>query len=335
MRRYFGMVMAAGCMLACRSGDSLPTLARFWQSGAWREIGPVITDTAVVHAPFSMAAGPTALYLFNGGDKTVLAVASDGHVLWRYTPADSVRFDNDSSVSVAADSSGRVYVADLSGGRITVLSPLGSVVRVLRIHNRPHLAVRGDGWFWGALVLGVSPALFDSTGLRYVSLSVPPTLGASIYARGDARLALVHDTLVVAYMWAGHFLVAVGTSPSVRDIQAIEPLAFAAFRPDSIMVGGQEVPVYRADSTDQPATLSMAVTGGLIYALYWNRSGPAEDRRRTLDIYDLRSGAYVGSRRLPQPTQEIAMRGDTVFALTSDGALHSWQWTSNSAKAAR
>jgi hypothetical protein len=78
----------------------------------------------------------------------------------------------------------------------------------------------------------------------------------------------------------------------------------------------------------------MAVSGGLIYALYWNRAGPPEDRRRTLDIYDLRAGTYVGSRRLPLPTKEIAMRGDTLYALTSDGALHAWQWT-DSVNAAR
>ena len=117
-----------------------------------------------------MAVGPGALYLFNG-DKTIVAVAPDGHAQWRYAPADSVRFDDDSSVSIAADSTGRVYAADLSGGRITVLSPLGRVERVFRIHNRPHVAPRGDGWFWGASLLGASPALFDTAGRRFLSLA--------------------------------------------------------------------------------------------------------------------------------------------------------------------
>lgn len=29
------------------------------------------------------------------------------------------------------------------------------------------------------------------------------------------------------------------------------------------------------------------------------------------------------------------MRGDTLFALTSDGALHTWQWTGDGAAAAQ
>lgn len=327
--------MAAGWLVACRGADSHQTDARVWQHGSWRAIGAVITDTALVHPPFSMAVSAAALYLFNGGDKTVVAVAPDGHALWRYAPADSLRFDDDSSVSIAADSSGRVYVDDLSGGRITVLSPLGKAERVFRIHYRPHLAPRSDGWFWGASVLGAAPALFDTTGRRYLSLPLPPTLGATPYARGDARLAVAHDTLVVAYMWAGHFLIAAGTTPVVRDVRAIAPLPIATFHQRSVTVGGQVIEAYRADSTDQPATLSMAVSGGLIYALYWNRAGPPEDRRRTLDIYDLRAGTYVGSRRLPLPSKEIAMRGDTLYALTSDGALHAWQWTGSDSATAR
>lgn len=330
-RLYLAIAMAAGAVLACRAGEMQNATARTWQHGSWRVVGPVITDAAAVHPPFSMAVGPGAVYLFNGGDKTVVAVAPDGHVLWRYVPADSVRFDNDSSVSVAADSAGRVYVADLSAGRITVLSPLGEPERVFRIHYRQHLAARGDGWFWGASIIGAAPALFDTSGLRNMSLSLPPTLGATPYSRGDARLAFTHDTLVVAYMWAGHFLIATGTSPSVRDVPAIESLPIPSFHQRTVTVGGQTVQAYLADSTDQPATLSLAVSGGLIYALYWNRDGAAEDRQRTLDIYDLARGAYVGSRRLPLPTKEIAMRGDTLFALTSDGALHTWEWTGDGA----
>jgi len=327
------MLMAAVCLAGCRGADSQRPATRVWQHGSWRAIGAVVTDTAIVHAPFSMAVGPGALYLFNGG-RTIVAVAPDGHAQWRYAPADSMRFDDDSSVSIAADSTGRVYAADLSGGRITVLSPLGRVERVFRIHNRPHVAPRGDGWFWGASLLGASPALFDTAGLRFLSLRLPATLGATPYSRGDARLALAHDTLVVGYMWAGHFLIVTGTPPAARDVPSIEPLPIGTFHQRSVTVGGQVIQAYRADSTDQPATLSMAVSGGLIYALYWNRAGPSEDRRRTLDIYDLHAGTYVGSRRLPLPTREIAMRGDTLYALTSDGVLYSWQWT-DSVTAAR
>lgn len=327
-------MMAAACLVACRRTDSQDAVARVWQHGSWRAIGAVITDTAVVHAPFSMAVSPGALYVFNGGDKTIVAVAPDGHALWRYTPADSLRFDNDSIVSIAADSTGRVYVADLSAGRITVLSPLGKAERVFKIHDRPHVAPRGDGWFWGASLLGASPALYDTSGRRYLSLRPPAALDATPYSRGDARLAFAHDTLVVGYMWTGHFLIVVGTPPAARDVPAIEPLPIATFHQRSVTVGGQIVQAYRADSTDQPATLSMAVSDGLIYALYWNRAGPPEDRQRTLDIYDLEAGTYVGSRRLPLPAKEIAMRGDTLYALTSDGALHAWQWT-DSASAGR
>ncbi len=334
-RRYSGLVIAAGCLIACRGGDAHRTVVRVWEHGSWRAIGAVVTDPAVLDRPVSMALGPGASYVFNGGDRTIVAVAPDGRALWRFSPADSLRFHDDSSVALAADSSGRVYVADLYSGHIIVLSPLGSVERVLRIHARLHLAPRGDGWFWGASVMGAAPSLFDSAGHRYLTLRVPPALGAAQYARGDARLAVGHDTLVVAYMWGGHFLVVSGSPPTVRDVPAIEPRTFGRFKLDDVTVGNQTLQAYRADSTDQPATLSMAVDGGLIYALYWNVAGPVEDRRRTVDIYGVKSGAYDGSRRLPLPCKEIAVRGDTLHALTSDGALRTWQWTADSATAPR
>ncbi|HKV51452.1 MAG TPA: hypothetical protein VJO52_09645 [Gemmatimonadaceae bacterium] len=141
-------------------------------------------------------------------------------------------------------------------------------MRCTLFNYRQHLAARGDGWFWGASIIGAAPALFDTSGLRYVSLSLPPTLGATPYSRGDARLAFTHDTLVVAYMWAGHFLIVAGTPPSVRDLPALESLPIPSFHQQSVTVGGQVLQAYRADSTDPPATLSLAVSGGLIYALY-------------------------------------------------------------------
>ncbi|HXE61509.1 MAG TPA: hypothetical protein VN607_12420, partial [Gemmatimonadaceae bacterium] len=69
-----------------------------------------------------------------------------------------------------------------------------------------------------------------------------------------------------------------------------------------------------------------AVDSGLIYALYWNTRGAPDDRSRTLDMYRLASGAYLGSRRLPLPSTAIAIRGDVVYALTTDGNLHIWRW---------
>jgi outer membrane protein assembly factor BamB len=330
MRRIILAAMAVAGVLACSGADEPHNAARVWQSGSWHEI-PQAGAAGLVDRPMSITARPGAVYVFNAAPKTIVAIAPDGHLLWRYAPADSVRFSDDSSVALAADSGGRVLVADLAGGHILMLSPLGSLDRVFRIHNRLHLAVRADDWFWGASLLGAAPALFDTLGNRSLDLTTPPTLGGDRNTRGDARLAFAHDTLVVAYMWGGHFLIVAGAQPSARDVPAIEQRPFGEFHLDTVVVDGQSVPAFRADSTDRPATLSMAVDGGLIYDLYWNAQGAADDHHRTVDMYDMAKGSYVGSRRLPLPCKEIAVRDGVLYGLGDDGGLHAWQWTPGSA----
>lgn len=330
MRRTILAGMAVAGVLACSGADEPHNAGRVWESGSWHEI-PEAGAAGIANRPVSIAASQRAVYVLNAGDKSIAAIAPDGRLLWRYTPADSVRFSDDSSVALAADSAGRLLVADLAGGHILMLSPLGSLDRVSRIHNRLHLAVRGDDWFWGASLLGAAPSLFDTLGNRSLNLTLPTTLGGDRNTRGDARLAFAHDTLIVAYMWGGHLLIVAGTQPSARDVPAIEQRPFGEFHLDTVVVDGQAVPAFRADSSDRPATLSMAVDGGLIYDLYWNAQGVADDRHRTLDIYEMAKGSYVGSRRLPLPCKEIAVRDGVLYGVADDGSLHAWRWSPASA----
>lgn len=334
MRRAGLAAIGALAVLACSGADEPHSATRVWEKGAWREVALPNVGPDVIDRPLSMAASHGAIYLFNAGTRSVIAFASDGHVLWRYTPDDSLKFETDTTVALTADASGRVLIADVSAGRITELSPLGTVERVFRIHDRLHLAERADRWFWGASLLGTAPALFDTAGHRYLSLRPPASMNeGGQYPRGDARLAFAHDTLVVAYMWGGHFLIVVGPTPIARDMQAIEPRPFGHFHQADVTVDSQTVQAFVADSTDHPATLSMAVDGGLIYALYWNGQGSADDRHRTLDIYDLSRATYLGSRRLPLACKEIAVSDGVLYGLGDDGALHAWRWSpSSSAK---
>src|SRR6185312_15556667 len=103
---------------------------------------------------------------------------------------------------------GGVWAADPNAGRCTIISPLGAVERVIPLHDSPHLAPRPDGSFWKASFIGVRPSLFDARGVRVRALRLPPTLTAPKDAVGDALLAMTGDTLVVAYVDAGRFLIA-------------------------------------------------------------------------------------------------------------------------------
>lgn len=328
-RHLRAMALAMVCAVAPRSVRAqAPDTNRVWERGSWRSLGAITSDAGILDHPLSIALAGNTLYVFNAGSGTVIALALDGHVRWRYTPPDSLRFHVDRVVALASGLDGGVWAADPNAGRCTVVSPLGNVERVIPVHESPHLAPRADGSFWKASFLGAEPSLFDARGTRVRVLRLPPSLTAPKDAVGDALLAMTGDTLVVAYVDAGRFLIAPppGHGP-VRDVRAVEPRPFPRFHESDMTVGKQAVRAFKTDSSAYPATLALAVDSGVIYALYWNHRGAPDDRGRTLDTYRTSTGAYLGSRRLPLPSSAIAIRGDVVYAVTDGGELHIWRWT--------
>jgi hypothetical protein len=275
-----------------------------------------------------MVLAANTLYVFNAGPGTVVALDLDGHQRWRYAPPDSLRFNSDRVVALAAGTDGGVWAADPNSRRCTILSPLGTIERVVRIGDSPHLAPRSDGSFWKASYLGIAPVLFDVRGHRVRTLRLPPSLAAPPDAVGDALLGLAGDTLVVAYREAGRFLIA-GPHGAPRDVRAIEPRGFSRFQRSDVTVGGRTVQAFKTGPGGEPATLGLATDAGIFYALYWSDRGPPDDKRRIVDKYRVATGAYLGSWRLPLPASAIAVRGDVVYALTDSGDLHIWHWVSS------
>lgn len=325
--RFAAFAVMVACVAGRRAVNAQQAdTTRAWQSGSWRSLGEITSESGALDHPISIALARDALYVFNAGPGSVVALGLDGRLRWRYLPSDSLRFHPDRVVSLAPGPDGGVWVADPNAGRCTILSALGSVERVIPVHESPHLAPRSDGSFWKASpYLGVVPSLFDAHGRRVRALRVPATLVAPADAIGDAFLAAAGDTLVVAYAWAGRFLVSPARGRA-RDVHAVEPRPFPRFQRSDVTVGGRTIHAFKTGPGAEPTTLGLAVDSGLIYALYWNTRGAPDDRSRTLDMYRLASGAYLGSRRLPLPSTAIAIRGDVVYALTTDGNLHIWRW---------
>lgn len=322
------VIVAAACAALPRAATTQQRdTTRRWENGSWRSLGELTGGAGGLDHPISLALAGNTLYVFNAGPGTVLALALDGHVRWRYTPPDSLRFHVDRVVSLAPGVDGGVWAADPNAGRCTIISPLGAVERVIPLHDSPHLAPRPDGSFWKASFIGVRPSLFDARGVRVRALRLPRTLTAPKDAVGDALLAMTGDTLVVAYVDAGRFLIAPPHAHrQVRDVWSVEPRPFPRFRESDVVIRGRTVHTYKAGPDAPPATLALAVDSGIIYSLYWNGRNAPGDRGRTVDMYRVSTGVYEGSRRLPLPSSAIAVRGDVVYALTDGGDLHIWRW---------
>jgi len=318
--------LALACVfLAQTARAQAADTGRVWEQGSWRGMGDVPAGAHILDHPLSLALGRNAIYVFNAGSATVVALGLDGRLLWRYSPPDSLRFGADRVVSLAAGFDGGVWVADPNSGRCTILSPLGNVERVVPMRDGRHFAPRSDGSFWQSRYLAIQPMLFDANGHRVRTLRLPASLAAPPNAVGDALLAVTADTLVVAYSMAGRFLIA-PPHGAARDVRAIEPRAFATFAQSDVTVAGRAVHTFKTHANELPATLGLAVDSGVIYALYFNARGATGDPGRTVDMYRTASGRYVGSRRLPMSATHIAIRGDVTYALTGEGDLRIWRW---------
>ena len=327
--RRLAALASVACAVNLHAGTAQQVdTTRTWENGSWRSLGEVTSADGILDHPLSIALAGNSLYVFNGGPGTIVALSLDGHVRWRYTPPDSLRFHADRVVSLAPGLDGGVWAADPNSGRCTIISPLGAVERVIPMHESAHIAPRRDGSFWRATFIGVRPSLFDARGTRVRTLRLPSSLIAPQDAVGDAFVAMTGDTLVVAYVDAGRFLIVPPPARGpVRDVRAIEPRPFPRFHQSDVVVGGKTLHTYKAGPDAAPATLGLAIDSGIIYALYWNSRGAPGDRGRTLDTYRVSTGAYEGSRRLPLPSSAIAVRGDVVYAVTDGGDLHIWRWT--------
>ena len=256
---------------------------RSWQRGSWRSLGEIANGSGTLDKARSIALSGNTLYVFNAGPGTVVALDLDGHLRWRYTPPDSLRVSVERVVALAAGTDGGVWVSDPNSRRCTILSPLGTIERVVRIGDSPHLAPRSDGSFWKASYLGVAPVLFDARGRRVRALRLPRSFHAPPDAVGDALLGLAADTLVVAYTEAGRFLIA-SPRAAPRDVRAIEPRGFSRFHRSDVTIGGRTVQAFKTGPGAEPATLGIAVDAGIFYALYWTDHGPTGDNQRTVDM---------------------------------------------------
>ncbi len=87
-RCFVAAVVAAACTIGVRrSQGQQQDTTRVWQHGSWRSVGQIAGESGTLDRPLSMALARNALYVFNAGPGTVVALGLDT-VLWRYTPPD-------------------------------------------------------------------------------------------------------------------------------------------------------------------------------------------------------------------------------------------------------
>lgn len=214
---------------------------------------------------------------------------------------------------------GEVWVADNGSGRITVFEPDGSLRRTLRVapHQPYRLLLRSD-----ARLLLMQPfstgrlfAVVDEEGHEHASFGelISDQTANSILLDG-----LIEPTGDDGFVFAGHHASVVASYGGDGALRwAVEPIAPSPLPPIVPGPGG----ILWVDPDAPGITWSVSVTGDRLHLLGAHREGMRGEP--VLDTYELATGRYLFSRRLPRGTRWTAVAAATLVTAT-DTSLTSW-----------
>lgn len=309
---------ASGCRGSERGGhQAAPAHRRFvverWDTG-WVVGGP--RDSTLLN-PFLLAASDSLVFVYDGAARRVVALsAADGSVAWRYGRSGSGpdEFRGVRDLKVIRELG--VAVLDARNNRITVLNARGGVrtrVPLDRVGHAEQMAPLAGGEFVLLTMAPDSPfVMVDTAGmvLRHAMLPWPG------YARLDplARQGFIAgdgaQNWVFGFSMGDGWVRYDGTSPRSSLVRYIEHTEFP--RVEHQEDGGQfssRIAAYEACS---------ACSASIRNSTFYVHFGGHEEPRRIVDLYDLGTGRYVESERLPVEATVVEGAGDRRYVLAAN-----------------
>jgi hypothetical protein len=327
------LIAIVDCHVALGQSTRVPH--RRWLAGTWSLLGTTDQSHVQLNYISKLELVGDQIVTFDYADHKVKAFNFLGAPTWELGGQGLQPGTFNSATAFHGDVRGNIWFADPIPRRVTIISAKGAL---LRTHdNVPfwRLVPRTDGRVWAFIPTDSSPGIFDTTGHSSLHVNVPTELKSLQIPSNDLFLASgPRDSVIIAYYWADRFVVvgADGTNP--REFSGITNQKFPTTIRTPRTVGGMAITKVSVDSTANPACLAAVWNGPFLYALQFS---PRADSTSAVDIYRVSSGAYVGSRALPERAIALALRGDTVVAIVTSPrpAIRIWRWTPNHPAASR
>jgi hypothetical protein len=325
-REALCLAVAAGCSLAaaCDHGEAArwdrgghPQRRNFlverWDT-LWSVGGP--RDSTLLN-PFLLSASDSALYVYDGAARRVVALsAADGRVLWRYgrQGAGPDEFGGVRDLKRADD--GGVFVLDPRNNRVTELDRRGAVtarVPLDAVGHTEQMAPLADGQMVLLTMLPDSAFAVVDRGGRVTRHFTLPWAG---FARLDplARqgfIAAQHGRWVYGFSMGDGWFPFSGPRPGGFVGRYVEHTDFPKVETQS--AGGKSVT--QMGGYNACSACSLSLWGSTLYVHF---GGYGDAPKRTLDRYDVATGRYLGSDRLPIEATAVEGAGDRVYVLAED-----------------
>jgi outer membrane protein assembly factor BamB len=299
--------------------DSSPSDSRRLEATQWDTLwvaGGTAEDTLLLK-PTLMSASDDLVYVYDSGSRALVAIdAANGRSAWRFgrNGAGPNEFRGVRDLKVVED--GGVYVLDPRNNRIVQLDRRGEVrsrIPLDRVGHAEQMAPLGGG---RVAVLTMSPdsafVIVDGAGHVQRRFSLP--------WRGFAALhPIARQGWIAASRgrWAFGFGIGDGwfafrdTAPEAFVGRYIEHTEF----PETTTRREGEVAVTQVAEYNACSACSLSLSGSTLYVHFGGYEGAP---KATLDEYDVGTGRYLRSRRLPVQAMAVEVVGDRVYALAQD-----------------
>ncbi|HKJ93936.1 MAG TPA: 6-bladed beta-propeller [Longimicrobiales bacterium] len=258
----------------------------------------------------SVALGVDRVYALDVYAHRILAFDSVGNRLWTFGRKGDGPGEFRNPQEIRVDAQGRIWVLDPDAARLSILDRAGALLRTLpldRLPGRPDsfLPLGGD-----SVVIAISSEprpfwILDAQGNVLARLAFP---GSGFRRIDPFARQLWLGGAPVTRNWAAGLALADGfvtfNGPTQLAhgwyAEAVKPPAVVRHKSDE---GGRTVQVTELAAPPTPAAQALAVTDSTVLVLF---AGHTEQRSRIIDIFDLRTGAYRATIRLPWAEASMA-----------------------------
>jgi outer membrane protein assembly factor BamB len=270
-------------------------------------------DDTLLLMPWAMAADSGRVYVLDAAAHRLVALdAADGSVAWVAGSKGSGPGEFQSPTAVAALPGGRVAVADPQNNRITILGDGGFVSRTISSRDASDvtsLCGLSDGSLVIATLADTQPVLTMSPDGRVTGrYDLPwPDVAARPPITRAAKLVSAGGPACVLLLTLGRGFATFEGGRFTQRREYVERLELPHAEVTQTLRSRTQRLVER-----QIAAYDGAVDGGEIALAFEGRTA---DARRIIDVYELSTGTYLRSYRLPYPANGLARFGGRYYLL--------------------
>lgn len=298
--------------------DDESVASRTLVDGEWDTIAVVgnSVEDSLLRNPFWIAADTSGFYVFDGSDQRLIAFSRDGRLRW--TLGSVGKGPNEFTVvrDIGIGPQGKIHLLDVENSRRVVVEPNGTIVQSspIRTHNSAHQVVPLSQQRFALTTISPRPikgpiVVMDSAGEVQSTPSIPweghndlPGLSAILLTAHIPNRQL----WVAGYQYGSGWYLYRDTVPLSGPYPYVEPVAFP--KPDQRGEGPRRS--YRLPPGTIRSAADMKMVADTLHVL----AGNVDDAPfRVLDRYDISTGTYLNSRRLPVRASAFAADGSRVY----------------------